>query len=119
MCGVGIRHRGHPYNGGVAWCQSLGLLVYVGKGLYLAWLTLGGLGGAMGSKPMYVWVSSVVDGDWCDSNVSGDDCCVSTESEVSSAGSTRGDGSRERMVRLGTVTEVGGCFLRCSLCGIA
>ena len=60
-----------------------------------------------------------VSGEWCDSGGSSDDCYVTTESEVSSAGSTRGDGSRERMVRLGTVTEVGGCFLRCSLCGIA
>ena len=52
---------------------------------------------------MCICVSRAATGEWCDSGGSGDDRCVSIESTISLAGSTRREGSRECMVLLGVI----------------
>ena len=64
-----------------------------GKGLNLAWVTTGELGGGAMSEPMCDCVLGAATGDWCDSWGSDDDCCVSAESAVSSVGSVWREGS--------------------------
>ena len=88
----------------------------VGKGLNLACVTSGGLGGAIGSAPMCDWLSGAASGEWYDSRGSGDDCCVSAESAVSSTGSARREGGQGPVVRLSAVMAVGVYHLRSSLC---
>ena len=79
------------------------------NGLRSVWVTSGGFGGTTGSRPTFDWVFGAGSREGGDSTGSSNDCCVSAESEVSSACSARLDGSREHLVQGGRRTGDEGC----------